>query len=216
MRYRRQPGCLCAETGQARGRVSPPGFFFPGGRKYECGPRISNYLVALTGSTGKLRIMGIDPGTAITGYSVIGYTGGAFRVYEYGAVRTESGMALPARLGILHRSLADIISRHSPDHFAVEELFFNKNVKTALSVGHARGVSMLAAVQSGIPVYEYTPLQVKQAVVGHGRAAKEQVQFMVRALLGLRETPSPDDVADALAVAICHAFRWSGTEALRK
>ncbi|MFZ5631379.1 MAG: crossover junction endodeoxyribonuclease RuvC [Bacillota bacterium] len=163
-----------------------------------------------------MRIMGIDPGTAITGYSVIGYSGGSFRIYDYGAVRTDSQMDLPGRLGVLYRNLTGIIKEHRPDHFAIEELFFNKNSKTALAVGHARGVAMLAAVQSGIPVFEYTPLQVKQAVVGHGRAAKEQVQFMVRAILGLKENPGPDDVADALAVAVCHAFRWSGTEALRR
>lgn len=163
-----------------------------------------------------MKILGIDPGTAITGYSIIDYTGGGFRVYDYGAVMTDPGVGLPGRLGVIYRSLTGIINQHRPDHMAVEELFFNKNVKTALAVAHARGVAMLAAVQSDLPVYEYTPLQVKQAVVGHGRAGKEQVQFMVRAILSLRETPSPDDVADALAVAICHAFRWAGAEALRR
>lgn len=163
-----------------------------------------------------MKIIGIDPGTAITGYGVVGYSGSRFQVYDYGCIRTDSGMSLAGRLDLLYRGLTGIIKEHGPDHFAVEELFFNKNAKTALAVGHARGVAMLAAVQSGIPVYEYTPLQVKQAVVGHGRAAKEQVQFMVRALLSLKVKPTPDDTADALAVAICHAFRWSGTEALRK
>jgi len=163
-----------------------------------------------------LIILGIDPGTAITGYGVIGFKGGSFTVYEYGCVRTESKMELAGRLGILHGRLTEIIIKYSPNHFAIEELFFNKNVKTALAVGHARGVAMLAAVQAGIKVYEYTPLQVKQAVAGNGRAAKEQVQFMVRALFSLKEIPSPDDVADALAVAACHAFRWTGAEALRR
>lgn len=163
-----------------------------------------------------MKIIGIDPGTAITGYGVIGYSAGNFLIYDYGAIRTDPRMELSLRLGVLHRQLSGIISEHKPDHFAIEELFFNKNVKTALAVGHARGVAMLAAVQSSVPVFEYTPLQVKQAVVGGGRAAKEQVQFMVRAILGLRETPRPDDVADALAVALCHAFRWSGAEALRR
>ncbi len=161
-------------------------------------------------------IMGIDPGTAITGYGVIAYSGSQFRVHDYGAVRTDPGLGLAGRLDLLYRSLAGIIGEHRPDHFAVEELFFNKNAKTALAVGHARGVAMLAAVQSGLPVYEYTPLQVKRAVAGNGRAVKEQVQFMVRALLSLRERPRPDDTADALAVAICHAFIWTGTEALRR
>lgn len=161
-------------------------------------------------------IIGIDPGTAITGYGVINFKGNSFTVYEYGCVRTDSSMELAGRLGVLYGKLTDIIARFSPEHLAIEELFFNKNVKTALAVGHARGVAMLAAVQSGVEVYEYTPLQVKQAVAGNGRAAKEQVQFMVRALLGLKEIPRPDDVADALAVAACHAFRWTGAEALRK
>ncbi len=161
-------------------------------------------------------ILGIDPGTALTGYGVIGYSGGNFRVYGYGAIRTHSGMGLPGRLALIYRDLTGIINKYRPDHLAVEELFFNKNAKTALAVGHARGVAILAAVRSDIPVFEYTPLQVKQAVVGQGRAAKEQVQFMVRTLLCLSENPSPDDVADALAVGICHAFRWSGTEALRR
>ncbi len=120
------------------------------------------------------------------------------------------------RLGIIYRSLKNIIAEQNPDHVAIEELFFNKNAKTALAVGHARGVAMLAAVESGLPVFEYTPLQVKLSVVGQGRAVKEQVQYMVKVLLCLKERPKPDDVADALAVGICHAFEWSGTEALRK
>ncbi|MFZ5596172.1 MAG: crossover junction endodeoxyribonuclease RuvC [Bacillota bacterium] len=161
-------------------------------------------------------ILGIDPGTAITGFGVVDYTGNSFRVYEYGCVRTDPSLDLSLRLNAIHRELTGLISRRRPDHFAVEELFFNKNAKTALAVGHARGVAMLAAVQAGVPVFEYTPLQVKQAVVGNGRAAKEQVQFMVRALLALKEIPRPDDVADALAVAVCHAFRWTGAEALRR
>lgn len=161
-------------------------------------------------------ILGVDPGTAITGYGVVGFSGNSFGVFQYGCVRTSPDMDLAGRLGVLYQSLNGVIGRYSPDHFAIEQLFFNKNAKTALAVGHARGVAMLAAVQSGLPVFEYTPLQVKQAVAGNGRAAKEQVQFMVKTLLNLDSKPSPDDVADALAVAICHAFRWSGTEALRR
>jgi len=161
-----------------------------------------------------LIIIGVDPGTAITGYGVLEFSGGRFRVLDYGPVRTAAKMELADRLEIIYRSLTEILKEHRPDHFAVEELFFNKNAKTALSVGHARGVAILAAVRAGISVYEYTPLQVKQAVAGYGRAAKEQVQFMVRSILHLKETPSPDDVADALAVGICHAFRSTGVEAL--
>ncbi|MFZ5650791.1 MAG: crossover junction endodeoxyribonuclease RuvC [Bacillota bacterium] len=161
-------------------------------------------------------ILGVDPGTAITGYGVVGFCGNRFSVLQYGCVRTSPDMDLAGRLGVLYQSLNGVINGYSPDHFAIEQLFFNKNAKTALAVGHARGVAMLAAIQSGLPVFEYTPLQVKQAVVGNGRAAKEQVQFMVKTLLNLDSKPSPDDVADALAVAMCHAFRWSGTEALRR
>lgn len=161
-------------------------------------------------------ILGVDPGTAITGYGVVGFSGNRFSVHQYGCIRTGPDMDLAGRLGVLYQNLRGVIEGYSPDHFAIEQLFFNKNAKTALAVGHARGVAMLAAVQSGMPVFEYTPLQVKQAVVGNGRAAKEQVQFMVKTLLNLDRKPSPDDVADALAVAMCHAFRWSGTEALRR
>lgn len=163
-----------------------------------------------------LIILGVDPGTALTGYGVIGYTGNKFRVYDYGCIRTDSGMELSQRLGLLYSGMEEVIKRNQPGHFAIEALFFNKNSKTALAVGHGRGVAMLAAVRSGLPVYEYTPLQVKQAVVGNGRAIKQQVEFMTAALLGIREKIRPDDAADALAVAVCHAFRWSGTEALRR
>lgn len=155
-------------------------------------------------------VMGVDPGTAITGYGVLEYCNDRFKVLDYGAVKTESKYPLSSRLKVLFNQLNNILIKFSPDQFAIEELFFNKNTRTALAVGHARGVAMLAAAMSGLEVYEYTPLQVKQAVVGEGKAGKEQVQFMVRALLSLRETPRPDDVADALAVAICHAYRSNG------
>lgn len=138
------------------------------------------------------------------------------QVYDYGAIKTDSKMELSQRLGIIYRSIKEIIIEQSPEHVAIEELFFNKNAKTALAVGHARGVAMLAAVESGLPVFEYTPLQVKLSVVGQGRAVKEQVQYMVKVLLCLKEKPRPDDVADALAVGICHAFGWTSSEALRR
>ncbi len=164
----------------------------------------------------KIKILGIDPGTAITGYGVIDYNGRNLQVYDYGTIRTDSKLELPQRLSIIYRSVKEIIQEQRPDHVAIEELFFNKNAKTALAVGHARGVSMLAAVESGLPVFEYTPLQVKLSVVGQGRAVKEQVQYMIKALLCLKEIPKPDDVADALAVGICHAFGWSAMEALQR
>lgn len=155
-------------------------------------------------------IMGVDPGTAITGYGVLDYENNRFKVLDFGAIRTESKYPLAARLDILFEQLNSVLVKNSPDQFAMEELFFNKNTRTALAVGHARGVAMLAAARAGLDVYEYTPLQVKLAVVGEGKADKAQVQFMVRALLSLRENPRPDDVADALAVAICHAHRIGG------
>lgn len=150
-------------------------------------------------------IIGIDPGIAITGYGVINYEGNKFTPIDYGAITTSTKSSMPQRLSILHRGLDELIQKHRPDSFAVEELFFNKNVKTALIVGHARGVILVTAYQQNLNIFEYTPLQVKQAVVGYGRAEKQQVQQMVKILLNLKEIPKPDDVADALAVAICHA-----------
>ncbi len=150
-------------------------------------------------------IMGVDPGTAITGFGLVRYYGNRFELVDCGCIRTASETPLSERLHFIYRELVDIIRRHNPEEFAVEELFFNKNAKTALAVGHARGVAMLAAASSGIPVFEYTPLQVKQSVAGFGRAEKTQVQFMVKTILALPAAPAPDDVADALAVAICHA-----------
>lgn len=149
-------------------------------------------------------IMGIDPGFAITGYGVVKYEGNKFSVLDYGAVTTEASMKLSRRLLVLHDGLEDLIRKHKPDAISIEELFFNKNIKTALTVGHGRGVAVLAAAKSGIDVFEYTPLQVKQSVVGYGRAEKAQIQQMVKAILNLSAVPKPDDVADALAVAICH------------
>lgn len=153
---------------------------------------------------GLLIIMGIDPGIAILGFGIVKYQSNKFTVIDYGAVTTEAGTPMSQRLKILYNDLIGIIEKHKPDAFAVEELFFNKNIKTALTIGHARGVTVLAAANSCVPIYEYTPLQVKQAVVGYGRAEKLQIQQMVKILLNLREIPKPDDVADALAVAICH------------
>lgn len=149
-------------------------------------------------------IIGIDPGIAITGYAVLSGSGSSMRVVEYGAITTESGLARGLRLRQLYEQLTAVIERHNPVEIAVEELFFNRNVTTALVVGEARGVVLLAAEQKGLQLAEYTPSEVKQAVVGYGKADKPQIQQMVRLLLGLKETPKPDDVADALAIAICH------------
>jgi crossover junction endodeoxyribonuclease RuvC len=153
----------------------------------------------------KMIIMGVDPGFAITGYGIVQYSGNKFKVIDYGAITTEAGLPLSTRLAQTFDKLEILIAQYRPDGIAIEELFFNKNVKTALNVGHGRGVALLAAARSGADVYEYTPLQVKQAVVGYGRAEKKQMQEMVRIILNLPAVPKPDDVADALAIAICHA-----------
>lgn len=159
-------------------------------------------------------ILGVDPGTAITGYGMVQATGNRFQAVDYGCIRTGSNLPLATRLLIIYNKLYELIETYSPQHLAIEELFFNKNTRTALAVGHARGAALLAAAHSGLETFEYTPLQVKQAVVGYGRAAKVQVQKMVATILNLPEIPKPDDVADALAIAICHAHSYSINEKL--
>lgn len=154
-------------------------------------------------------ILGIDPGFAITGFGLIEQVANKFKVIDYGVVTTTADKTLEQRLAILYDRIIEIIIKYKPDCMAVEELFFNKNVKTALSVGHGRGVVLLSAYKSGLEIFEYTPLQVKQAVCGYGRADKHQIQQMVKALLKLESIPKPDDAADALAIAICHANSYS-------
>ena len=154
-------------------------------------------------------VLGIDPGTAITGYGIVRFDGERLEAVAYGVITTAAGSPLPFRLQHLYRELRTLIHTHQPAQAAVEELFFARNARTALSVGHARGVILLALAEAGLPTYEYTPLQVKQALTGYGRASKEQMQQMVRLLLNLDTMPQPDDVADALAVAICHAHSSS-------
>lgn len=150
-------------------------------------------------------VIGIDPGTAITGYGLVRENAdSSLELVDYGAILTSSDLSMPDRLHELHRRMVDLILLHRPDCGAVEKLFFQRNVRTAISVGQARGVILLALAQHGLTVGEYTPLEVKQAVAGYGGADKNQVQQMVRALLALPEVPQPDDAADALAVGICH------------
>jgi len=149
-------------------------------------------------------ILGIDPGTATTGYGVIKKEGSVLTVLEYGCIRTEANQDLKIRLRIIEEDLIEIIESFKPDVASVEQLFFCNNAKTALAVGHARGVILLTLEKSGMPVYEYTPLQVKQAVSGYGKASKKQIQEMVKILLKMKEIPRPDDAADALAIAMCH------------
>jgi crossover junction endodeoxyribonuclease RuvC len=157
-----------------------------------------------------VRVLGTDPGTAITGYGVVESDGNQLIALTYGVITTPSDWSLSRRLQEIHRRLQDVIAQWHPDGVAVEELFFSKNARTALAVGHARGVALLAFAEAGLPVHEYKPAEVKEAVTGYGAAPKGQVQRMVQHLLGLEVLPQPDDAADALAVAICHAHsaRW--------
>lgn len=155
-----------------------------------------------------MRVLGIDPGTAITGYGVVEERAGELSLVECGVIRTSPDAELPARLEAIYQAVQGLITRLAPAAVAVEALFFNTNVRTAFAVGQARGVCLLAAAQAHLPVFEYTPLQVKQAVVGYGRAEKQQIQEMVRLMLGLKDIPRPDDAADAVAIAICHHHMW--------
>jgi crossover junction endodeoxyribonuclease RuvC len=150
-------------------------------------------------------VIGLDPGTAITGYGIVrdDEEGGLLAV-DYGVIETPSKLSMPERLLKLHQGLSEVINLHRPENSAVEKLFFQKNVKTAISVGQARGVALLALAEKQLPISEYAPMEVKQAVAGYGGADKKQVQLMVKALLNLETLPRPDDAADALAVAICH------------
>lgn len=157
-----------------------------------------------------MRILGIDPGYAIMGWGILDKTGNRFRVIDYGSITTDAGTPGPMRLSHLYAELTAIIAQYAPEEAAVEELFFNNNAKTVIMVGEARGVALLACVNGGLAISEYTPLQIKQALVGYGRADKEQVQAMVTAILGLSSVPKPDDTADALAAAICHGNHAGG------
>lgn len=149
-------------------------------------------------------VLGIDPGTALCGYGLVRSENDEFSLTAYGAVSTPANSPLPSRLHQIYDSLSKMVAQHKPDAAAVEKLFFAKNARTALAVGHARGVALLVAAQANLPVYEYTPNEIKQAIVGYGGADKHQVQQMVRVLLRLDFVPEPDDAADAIAIAICH------------
>jgi len=150
-------------------------------------------------------VLGIDPGTASLGWGIIKRTeGAAYKVEAYGCINTYRNNLFPRRLEELYRNLSKIIEKYEPDIAAIEQLFFAKNLKTIISVAEARGVAILAAAQANLPVAEYTPLQIKQSLVGYGRAEKKQMQKMLKVLLGLKDIPTPDDAADALAVALCH------------
>lgn len=152
-----------------------------------------------------MRILGIDPGYAIVGYGVIEYDNVRFRVINYGAITTEPDTPFDKRLLEIHRDMTSLLEKFEPDCMSVEKLYFNTNITTGIDVAQARGVILLSAAQFGVPVFEYTPLQVKVAVTGYGRAEKHQMQEMTKNILRLPSIPKPDDTADALAIAICHA-----------
>jgi len=152
-----------------------------------------------------MRILGIDPGSQVTGYGVIESDGTRTSLVTEGVIRTRSMRSFPEKLRLIHEGIVDVLDEYRPEQMVVEGLFYAMNVKSALKLGHVRGVALLAGVTRGIPVHEYSPLEVKLAVVGYGRADKEQVQRMVAVLLDLERPPEPHDAADALAIAICHA-----------
>ncbi len=152
-----------------------------------------------------MRILGIDPGIATVGFGVVDSHGGRLSLVRCGVITTPAKTSLSSRLDRIYEDVTELCKTFSPDAIACEELFFNTNITTGIAVAHGRGVILLACYKTGIPVFEYTPLQVKQAVVGYGRAEKKQVIFMVQRLLCMKTAPKPDDAADALALAICHA-----------
>ena len=161
-----------------------------------------------------MRILGIDPGVAIVGFGLIESNRGSVQMLQYGAVTTEAGLPLATRLVQIENDMTALIAQLKPDEIAVEELFFSKNITTGIAVAHGRGVILCTAERLGVPIFEYTPMQVKQAVAGYGLADKKQVMDMTKRLLKLKAVPKPDDAADALAIAICHAR--SATSLLRR
>jgi crossover junction endodeoxyribonuclease RuvC len=162
-----------------------------------------------------MRIFGIDPGSERTGYGCVESVGSRHRLVACGSLAPPARCAFPDKLHHIHAGLVVLLERHHPDCVAVESIFHARNVRSALRLGHARGVALLAAAEACIPVVEYTPAEVKRAVVGYGRAEKQQVQQMIRLLLGLDAAPSPHDVADALAIAVCHLHSSTGAVARR-
>ena len=160
-------------------------------------------------------ILGLDPGTATTGYGVIRVLGNRFQMLEYGIISTPAKNPMEKRLEMIYDNLQELLQKWQPDQAAVEELFFNQNITKSITVGQARGVLLLCCAQNNVLLAEYTPLQVKQALVGYGRADKKQMQAMVKAILNLETVPKPDDTADALAAAICHGHAGGHKRPLR-
>lgn len=163
-----------------------------------------------------MRILGIDPGYAIMGYGIVDLKGNHFTPVTYGSITTDKDMAMPDRLKHLYTMLMEIIEEYHPEVASIEELFFNTNTTTAILVGQARGVAILACANSGIEIAEYTPLQIKQGIIGYGRAEKKQIQTMVKTILNLKEVPKPDDTADALAAAICHGHSAACSQKMKR
>lgn len=155
-------------------------------------------------------ILGVDPGTLITGYGVIEARGGSVRVLEYDVIRNKSSQTMPIRLKAIYSALCKVIEQYHPDEFAIETAFYGKNAQSAMKLGHARGVSILAAVNYEIPTSEYSPREVKRSVAGTGAASKDQVSYMVQSILKLKTQPRFYDATDALAVALCHSFQTGG------
>lgn len=153
-------------------------------------------------------VLGIDPGTATTGYGVVDYRSGKEKLITYGTINTPAGMKMHLRLCIINQEIDRLIAEYKPDAVAVEEIFYHKNSKTVITVAQSRGVALMTAASAGVEVAEYTPLQVKQSVVGYGNAEKKQVQIMVQKILSMQQIPRPDDAADALAIAICHIHSY--------
>lgn len=163
----------------------------------------------------KMRILGIDPGYAIVGWGVVDFDNNHYKTVDYGAITTEKDMEMSLRLKNIYAEISMLVDKYMPDVVAIEELFFNKNVKTAILVAQARGVAITACVNRNVPLFEYTPLQIKQALVGYGRADKIQVQQMVKLILHLDKIPKPDDTADALAVAVCHGNSTNASDVFK-
>lgn len=155
-----------------------------------------------------MRILGIDPGYAIVGYGILDYSQSEFQVVSFGAITTAADMSFTKRLEVIYNDMCQLLDTYKPDEMGIEKLFFNTNQKTAIDVAQARGVTLLPAIQRGIPISEYTPLQVKNSIVGYGRAEKHQVQAMTKNILKLKAVPRPDDTADALAIAITHGYSY--------
>ena len=155
-----------------------------------------------------MRIIGIDPGYAITGFAVVDYNGNHFDLVKSGAIETKAGVPLPVRLTKIYDDMQLLVNEYKPDAISIEELFFNRNTTTAIGVAQGRGAVLIVAAKNNVPIYEYTPLQVKQGVVGYGRADKKQVQMMMKTILNLEKVPKLDDTTDAIAIAICHAHSY--------